>query len=647
MIAIGAAVQVSRRSSLGVPVGVRANVRLALQNGRFDIVHGFEPGLPSISYVALRDSEALGVATFFSPERLGFPPRRALREKLLARIDALLATSEQTAAAAAERFPGDYRVISRGVDTELFRPAAKRKLVVIELHSGSLPVARAALRSLRDLPGWEALLLRTKPLSTRPAIPLALRDRVHVRSGRTAAARAALLAEAAIVVPVPPARRGCGSRRRLPALRSPIRRASSSSPSSRRRRSRGSPRTRRCASAADGKARAPPPRPRASPSSRRSSTGSTAGSPAAGGRAGATRIRSPTGPGSSPTCTCTPRGRTTARSRSTTCSTTRRRRASARSRSPTTTSSAARSRRSSARGRDLIVIPGEEVKTDDQGEVIGLFLREEIPRGMTFAETVAAIREQEGVVYLPHPFDRMHAIPFPATLHRHLHEIDVLEVYNARLLFEGYNDEAVRFARKYGLPAGAGSDAHVLQGVGTGALRMRSFDGPGGVPALAAHGRGSAPAEVARVPPEPQVGGPGQGKGPLGENRDRTPVSAAVPTDEIYQRYLQKAISEINELGDEIGRAGDETHVPVLGSGHPLADVFLLKYEPRPSEVQEGVAFYGRAGQALLKSLQRLRVDPMSVYGTNCLKFAGQEPTEAMPWLDRRSSTSSNRSSSC
>ncbi|MGZ8697958.1 MAG: PHP-associated domain-containing protein, partial [Gaiellaceae bacterium] len=130
------------------------------------------------------------------------------------------------------------------------------------------------------------------------------------------------------------------------------------------------------------------------------------------------------------------------------------------------------------RGRDLIVIPGEEVKTDDQGEVIGLFLREEIPRGMTFAETVAAIREQDGVVYLPHPFDRMHAIPFPATLHRHLHEIDVLEVYNARLLFEGYNDEALRFARKYGLPAGAGSDAHVLQGVGTGALRMRAFDGP-------------------------------------------------------------------------------------------------------------------------------------------------------------------------
>jgi predicted metal-dependent phosphoesterase TrpH len=126
--------------------------------------------------------------------------------------------------------------------------------------------------------------------------------------------------------------------------------------------------------------------------------------------------------------------------------------------------------------RELIVIPGEEVKTDNQGEVIGLFLSEEIPRGMTFAETVDAIRAQGGLVYVPHPFDRMHSIPDPATLHRHLAEIDVFEVYNARLLWESYNDEALRFARKYNLTAGAGSDAHVLQGVGTGAVRMRRFE---------------------------------------------------------------------------------------------------------------------------------------------------------------------------
>src|SRR5581483_8837343 len=128
-----------------------------------------------------------------------------------------------------------------------------------------------------------------------------------------------------------------------------------------------------------------------------------------------------------------------------------------------------------AAGRDLVVIPGEEIKTAGQGEVIGLFLREEIPRGMSFAETLAAIRAQNGLVYLPHPFDRRHAIPDPATLHRHLAEIDVFEVYNARLLFETYNEEALRFARKYNLTMGAGSDAHVLPGVGTGAMRMRAF----------------------------------------------------------------------------------------------------------------------------------------------------------------------------
>jgi predicted metal-dependent phosphoesterase TrpH len=131
-----------------------------------------------------------------------------------------------------------------------------------------------------------------------------------------------------------------------------------------------------------------------------------------------------------------------------------------------------------ARGRNLIVIPGEEVKTDGQGEVIGLFLSEEIPRGMSFADTIAAIKAQGGLVYLPHPFDRMHSIPDPATLHRNLGDVDVFEVYNARLLFEAYNDEALRFARKYNLMMGAGSDAHVPQGLATGGLRMRAFDGP-------------------------------------------------------------------------------------------------------------------------------------------------------------------------
>ena len=106
-------------------------------------------------------------------------------------------------------------------------------------------------------------------------------------------------------------------------------------------------------------------------------------------------------------------------------------------------------------------------------------------------------------------------------------------------------------------------------------------------------------------------------------------------TDEIFEKYLQKAIAETNELGDEIAHAAGEGQVPVLGSGHPLADVFLLKHDPKPAEVQEGVAFYGRAGQALLKSLQRLNVDPLAIYGTNCLKLAGGDDAEAREWLAR------------
>ena len=108
-----------------------------------------------------------------------------------------------------------------------------------------------------------------------------------------------------------------------------------------------------------------------------------------------------------------------------------------------------------------------------------------------------------------------------------------------------------------------------------------------------------------------------------------------MPTDEISERYLRKAIAEINELGEELLGTGDELHVPVLGSGHPRADILLLKWAPQPAEIQEGVAFFGRTGQAILKSLRRLNVDPLAIYGTNCLKFGTETPEEARGWLLR------------
>ena len=106
-------------------------------------------------------------------------------------------------------------------------------------------------------------------------------------------------------------------------------------------------------------------------------------------------------------------------------------------------------------------------------------------------------------------------------------------------------------------------------------------------------------------------------------------------TNDISERYLKKAIAEMNELGHEVAAAAGPERVPVLGSGHPLGDIFLLKHAPQTAELHEGVAFFGRSGQAVLKSIQRMRVDPMAIYGTNCLKYDGEEVEEAHRFLLR------------
>src|SRR5256886_7922160 len=148
VVVVGPAVPISRRSRIGVPVGARANLSLALALGRFDVVHGFEPGLPSLSYLALRDAQALAVATFLSPERLGYPPGRAQRDRLLARLDALVATTEATAEAAAVRFPGHYEGIGEGVDPELFVPGPKLDPAVLQWPAHEPAALRGALRAL-------------------------------------------------------------------------------------------------------------------------------------------------------------------------------------------------------------------------------------------------------------------------------------------------------------------------------------------------------------------------------------------------------------------------------------------------------------------------------------------------------------------
>jgi predicted metal-dependent phosphoesterase TrpH len=389
----------------------------------------------------------------------------------------LIASSEEVAAAATERFPGDYTVLSPGVDTSLFRPRAKRRLAVLESRPGERQLARALIRILLELPGWELVLLRDRP-GARPYVPRALRERVHVRTARDAGARASLLGGASVFVPSPTGAatleleaQAAGAAlaapsgvRDQPELAAAALARLAEDAGLRERRSaegRAHAEAAGYAVVADeldrlyrrlaGRRRVAPTE--ADPLADRewivadlhlhTSWSQDCAVPAAElldqaeeEGLGAIAITDHNVFGG------------------------------------------ALEALELARGRDLVVIPGEEVKTKGQGEVIGLFLSEEIPRGMSFADTIAAIRAQGGLVYLPHPFDRRHAIPDPATLHRHLADIDVFEVYNARLLREPYNDEALRFARKYNLTMGAGSDAHVLPGVGTGAVRMRSFRTP-------------------------------------------------------------------------------------------------------------------------------------------------------------------------
>ena len=217
------------------------------------------------------------------------------------------------------------------------------------------------------------------------------------------------------------------------------------------------------------------------------------------------------------------------------------------------------------------MIVAEEVKTADQGEVIGLFLEEKIPRGMTLDETIAAIRAQGGLVYVPHPFDRLHSVPDYEHLLAVVEDIDALEVFNSRVAISAFNEEAVRFAAKYRIVGGAGSDAHVPQGLGSVRIRMRDFDGPEEfleslrdadivrkpqsllyVQALKflqtkatppGARRAARQRRVRRRRAQPMMQGQGEG------GATAKPLGGMPATDdEIREKYLERAIRELNEF---------------------------------------------------------------------------------------------------
>ena len=123
----------------------------------------------------------------------------------------------------------------------------------------------------------------------------------------------------------------------------------------------------------------------------------------------------------------------------------------------------------------------------------------------------------------------------------------------------------------------------------------------------------------------------GQGERP-GAAKPLTGMPAT--DDEIREKYLERAIRELNHFTRDLQgctACPRGNLMPVLGSGHPQADVFLLKYAPTPSEIEEGVAFYGRSGTALMKSLKRLDIDPLAVYGTLCVKCPVADTALAAP----------------
>ena len=223
------------------------------------------------------------------------------------------------------------------------------------------------------------------------------------------------------------------------------------------------------------------------------------------------------------------------------------------------------------------MIVAEEVKTAEQGEVIGLFLEEKIERGMTMAETIAEIRRQGGLVYVPHPFDRLHSVPDYEHLLDIVEEIDILEVFNPRVALTAFNEEAERFAAKYRIVPGAGSDSHVAQGLGSVMIRLHDFDGPEEfleamrdadivrkhknlvyVQALkllqtsgGRGGGGRSPAGKRLMQrPARQEGGADAVKESRGHRAKRARRRAAVPTtdDEIQEKYLERAIRELNQL---------------------------------------------------------------------------------------------------
>jgi predicted metal-dependent phosphoesterase TrpH/glycosyltransferase involved in cell wall biosynthesis len=501
LIAVGQSLPFRRGGSVSLPLDVSRTLEDLLGRTELDFVHVHEPFAPSASSAALRHSRALNVGTFHSTtERfVSTQVARRMVELLFGRLDGRTASFAATRDLVERYFPGDYEVIRPGADL-LHRPASGGPPEIVFSAEEERGAMRLFLRALRRLPtglDWRATIWLRDPASAPTGtLPRRLRDRVtltgpvdgsesqHLARARIAVAASAGAAPAPQLVLRALAGGAVPVVSRLPQYEEAVRDGElgplfeprdALTLAAQLERLLAEP-----ALVEEYKRRIELAHPAIQWS--RAADEFEALYDRIAARRHATNARGHVRrrllehdfihvdlhmhTDHSPDC-ATPVD--------TLLDTAKRVGLGAIAVTDHNEISGALEARSRADGIKVIV--AEEVKTADQGEVIGLFIEEKIPRGLTLQETISEIRRQGGLVYVPHPFDRMHAVPDYEHLLDVVEDIDAIEVFNPRVAFSAFNEEAARFAAKYRIVAGAGSDSHVAQGLGSVKIRMRDFDG--------------------------------------------------------------------------------------------------------------------------------------------------------------------------
>ncbi|MCB0858768.1 MAG: glycosyltransferase [Solirubrobacterales bacterium] len=506
VLSMGGGVKIPRTGKRQAPVSVDMGKRIEalLGQGRFDIVHVHDPFVPGFSSNALRNSFSLNVGTFHETEERPFATQfaRPLLEIFFGRLDARTVSSRASAKLLNRYFPGSYEITHPGVDPAAPAQTGEPPLRIAFSEREEPGALRLFLRALRRLPeelDWTASIYAEEPGEVQIRVAKAIRDRIKV-IGPEQASLAELLSHTDVFVAA-----SNGPRTDQAAVRQAI--ASGAVPVtttiSRYVELVGDGQRGLLFPAGDPVTLAGQIERLGRDDELREGLRKAGRSfevetwPEVAGRFEeiyerlVARRHDPTGnvelrrklrdrplidvdlhmhtDHSSDCATPVKVLIETARDRG----------FGAIAITDHNEVSGAQEAAKVAEGMDdFKIIVAEEVKTGEQGEVIGLFLKEKIPKGLSMAETVAEIKRQGGLVYVPHPFDRLHSVPDYENLLDMVEDIDLMEVFNPRVAISSFNEEAERFARKYNIIPAAGSDSHVAQGLGAVRNRLHDFDGP-------------------------------------------------------------------------------------------------------------------------------------------------------------------------